>query len=111
MASRPYASLLQVSPQRLASLQSLRNDIFGDLIAKRTPIMSEAKAILDYYPPDVDIPALATQDRTLNSLNLVDVRREELIEREKFAESRGKTIRVSGNKQIIRIPMSQVLVQ
>ena len=52
--------------------------------------------LLSYNPPSISPVKVASLDPTLALLNLKDVRREELVEREQRLTARGKRIFVSG---------------
>ncbi len=78
----------------MKSVEALRKAIFAPLMSKG--LTARGPALLDYYPPDVDCFKLAKQDPLLNNLNLVDVRKEISVERERKLEERGKFVRVSG---------------
>ncbi|TPX39552.1 hypothetical protein SeMB42_g02138 [Synchytrium endobioticum] len=50
---------------------------------------------MTHYPPNINNKRLAAQDPDLVTLGLIDVRREELLQRELRFEARGKTVKVS----------------
>ncbi len=95
--SKKLASLLLVPQNRLDALHTMRSSLLAPLLSAREapPKTSQVSRFLDYYPPDVNVHKLAQQDTSLSALNLVDVKLEAQIERERFAEERGKPVRVS----------------
>ncbi|KAJ3091605.1 hypothetical protein HK102_014091 [Quaeritorhiza haematococci] len=57
-------------------------------------IVSISHDLMSWYPPDIDVKALANQDLRIAALNLKDVWIESRQERERRAEARGKMFRV-----------------
>lgn len=49
---------------------------------------------LQYYPPDIDLLKLSSQDPLLKALGLKDVRMHQRLVRQQAMEARGKNIRV-----------------
>ncbi|TPX35645.1 hypothetical protein SmJEL517_g01982 [Synchytrium microbalum] len=85
---------------KLAHLASIRSSILS------IPLITTPKArvlaqpsqrvkFLTHYPPNVSNLRLANQDPDLKLLDLVDVRYQELKERELRFNARGKLVRVS----------------
>ncbi|KAJ3026169.1 hypothetical protein HDV00_012142 [Rhizophlyctis rosea] len=80
---------------RLSILSSLRTRILPPPPSITSTIPSRAHQILSYYPPDIDLLALSSQDPLLKPLNLKDVWLESELKREKALAERGKICRVS----------------
>lgn len=65
------------------------------------PLLPRAPDLLHWYPPDINVTAMAKLDHRLVNLDLKNVWLETRLKKEVDKEARGKRVRVSGKEQSV----------